>query len=74
MSIISYDKDLKFHKSSLNKEAKVKIASELVDKHDAETQNQHISRALDKILIAHRNSKLFFLLMSGPFIITLKLI
>jgi predicted membrane protein len=28
-----------------------------------------ILRAIDKILIAHRNTKLFFIMMSGPFFV-----
>lgn len=31
--------------------------------------NKWLNRSLDKIMIANRNTKLFFVLMSGPFLV-----
>ena len=33
-----------------------------------------LHRSIDKILLAHRNSKLFLIMMSGPFLITVYVI
>ena len=45
------------------------LIDEVIAEKDIESQNKVLNRALDKILIAHRNSKLFLILMSGPFLI-----
>jgi|LauGreDrversion4_2_1035121.scaffolds.fasta_scaffold230957_4 hypothetical protein len=41
----------------------------LADKKTGEQRDKALNRSLEKIMIAHRNTKLFFILMSGPFLI-----
>ena len=70
ISVKLYDKDSKFHKSALPQAKKIELAQDILEEHkDFESQNKVILRSLDKILIAHRNSKLFLFMMSGPFFI-----
>lgn len=33
-----------------------------------------LNRAVDKILLTHRNTKLFLIMMTGPFLVMLKVI
>ena len=50
------------------------MIEEIVQKNDIEGQNKIVNRSLDKILIAHRNSKLFLFMMTGPFFILFKIV
>lgn len=74
MSIVMYDKDIKYHKSSFDTLKKKDAIEKIVLNNDIDGQNKVINRALDKILIAHRNSKLFLFMMTGPFFILAKFI
>eukprot|EP00349_Pseudokeronopsis_sp_Brazil_P010099 CAMPEP_0202978984 /NCGR_PEP_ID=MMETSP1396-20130829/85260_1 /ASSEMBLY_ACC=CAM_ASM_000872 /TAXON_ID= /ORGANISM="Pseudokeronopsis sp., Strain Brazil" /LENGTH=180 /DNA_ID=CAMNT_0049718207 /DNA_START=403 /DNA_END=946 /DNA_ORIENTATION=- len=56
-------------------EKKEELAEKVIAEYaDIESQNKVFDRAINKILIAHRNTKLFLFLMSGPFYIILTLI
>jgi hypothetical protein len=64
----------KFHKKAMDKKLIYEgIDEELVTlNHEELTKKLH--RSIDKILLAHRNSKIFLVLMSGPFLIALYIV
>jgi len=70
VSPLKYDTDKKFHKKTMNRKAIYEGIDEYLSKQDHENLNQKLTRAVDKILLAHRNSKIFLVLMSGPFLIS----
>lgn len=67
----SFDSEQKFSKDTFTINQKDKVAQVLVEQSDCKEQ---LNEAVDKILLAHRNTKLFFVLMSGPFFMILSLI
>ena len=77
ISLRSYDEDKKFHKLALEPEQKQEIISEvLAESHEEggkkgekphEVQNREFGKAIDKILVAHRNTKFFLFVMSWQF-------
>ena len=70
-SVTSFDSGHKFSKDSFTLDEKVQVAKVLVEQQDLKEQ---LNEAVDKILLAHRNTKLFFVLMSGPFFLVVSLI
>jgi phosphotransacetylase len=66
ISLKSYDQDEKFHKDTFDLARKNKIADEILIEHkdDIENQNKEFYKAVDKIQIAHRNTKIFLFIMS----------
>ncbi len=59
----------------MTKEKKMEVAEEILNEEkQTDEQNKMIDRSIDKILIAHRNTKLFLFMMSGPFFITMTII
>lgn len=54
-------------KKEMKDEKKLKVINQLLDQTE-EQQAKSLFRSIDKIMIAHRNTKLFMLLMSGPFL------
>lgn len=73
MSYKSYDGKNRFAQSEMSRQEKQEDIDEMLAE-PIDKQNRMIARSLDKILIRHRNTKLFMLLMSGPVLITLKLV
>jgi hypothetical protein len=69
LSPLKYDTDKKFHKKTMTRQhIYEKIDDKLANlEHGELTKKLH--RSIDKILLAHRNSKIFLILMSGPFLI-----
>lgn len=69
LSVKSYDSDEKFHKASFDTKRKEHIAEDIIEesKGDIEKQNKEFYKAVDKIQIAHRNTKAFLFLMSWQF-------
>jgi Fe2+ transport system protein B len=77
ISLRSYDEDKKFNKAALEPEKKQDIITEvLAESHEEsakkgekpqEVQNREFGRAIDKILLAHRNTKFFLFVMSWQF-------
>lgn len=70
-SVRTFDEAQKFSKGALSFSEKQIIVKDLVDDADAKEQ---LNEAVDRILIAHRNTKLFLFLMSGPFFLGLSAI
>ena len=46
---------------------------EFLEMHDKEQRIHILHRSLEKIMLTHRNTKAFFIMMSGPFLILLLL-
>ncbi|CDW91227.1 UNKNOWN [Stylonychia lemnae] len=69
ISIKIYDDETKFHKNEFTERKKEKIAQQLIEesKEDNQVQNKEIYQSIDKILIAHRNTKMFLFVMSWQF-------
>ncbi len=70
-SVKLFDSDLKLHKRQFTNQEQVQIVEDLINDHDLKKQ---LMDAVDRILIAHRNTKLFLFLMSGPFFLFFSLI
>lgn len=70
---IGTDIKLDTKKSLSDTEVEREVSKFLEDKDDQE-RDRALQQALDKIMIAHRNTKLFLFLMSGPFLITMLLV
>uniref|UniRef100_A0A7S3FU63 Uncharacterized protein n=1 Tax=Strombidium rassoulzadegani TaxID=1082188 RepID=A0A7S3FU63_9SPIT len=56
----------KFDKDPMELVEKDKIAGEVVEK-SVEDQRKIMNMSVEKILVAHRNTRLFLFMMSGPF-------
>ena len=74
ISLRSYDKDHHFHKSALDAAKKQAIITDVIEESaevapgaEAAHQNKEFGHAIDKILIAHRNTKFFLFCMSWQF-------
>ena len=75
MSVIHYDMNNKVHKHELSREKKETIANQIVHTYaEVEDQNRLFNKALERILIVHRNTRLFLIMMSGPFLVLITLI
>jgi len=74
LSIRGYDKDEKYHKMEFGKAHINKAVEDLVDHNAVEAQNKILNKAVDRILLTHRNTGIFLLFMSGPFLFFLMLI
>ena len=70
-SVSSFDSAQKFSKGSFSAEEKKSVVDILIEQPDCKEQ---LNESIDKILLTHRNTKLFFVLMSGPFFIILSLV
>ena len=56
-------------KTELSADDKREEASDILDDYPQKFElNKALTRSIDKIMIANRNTKLFFILMSGPFL------
>ena len=64
ISVSHYDQELKFHKVVMKEAKKLEIIEEINKDSNVETQNTALKKSIDKILIAHRNTKFFLFLMS----------
>lgn len=73
-SPLKYDTDKKFHKKIMDKKEMYEGIDEALSKLNQEELKKKIHRSIDKILIAHKHSKIFLLLMSGPVLITIYII
>lgn len=68
-SPLKYDTDKKFHKKIMDRKDMYEGIDDTLSKLNQEELNKKLHRSIDKILLAHRNSKIFLILMSGPFLI-----
>jgi Fe2+ transport system protein B len=71
-SVLSFDKELKYHKKEFTKEEKTVIVDKFLS--DNKNDKEQLSSSLDRILITHRNTKLFLFMMSGPFFVMFSLL
>ncbi|CDW75442.1 UNKNOWN [Stylonychia lemnae] len=68
ISVRSYDAKMKFTKKQFSEQDKFEEAEEILNDYPTKKKlDTALSRSIDKIMIANRNTKLFFILMSGPF-------
>lgn len=56
-------------KSLTDSQLESQVKKFLEDNKTGEQRDKALNRSIEKIMIAHRNTKLFFILMSGPFLI-----
>ena len=70
-SVLLFDEANKLSKKELSQSEKQRVVDQLIEENDIKEQVDDLHDAIDRILITHRNSKLFFFLMSGPFCILL---
>ena len=70
-SLRLFDQDRKYRKTELGEDEKAIVVNQLVDENTVAEQISDLHTAIDRILILHRNTKLFFFLMSGPFCLML---
>jgi hypothetical protein len=54
-------------KDPLEFEEKEEIASELLNNNDPEQQRKILNNCIDKILVTHRNTRIFLFMLTGPF-------
>ena len=65
----TYDPTFKYTKKTLSDTQVEKEVNEFLKENPSgEKRDKALHRSLEKIMIAHRNTKLFFVLMSGPFL------
>lgn len=69
MGVIQYKNTnrLKTGKDPLEFEEKEEIASELLNNNDPEQQRKILNNCIDKILVTHRNTRIFLFMLTGPF-------
>ena len=70
MSASLFDPELRFGKDIYSLEKKEAIVRNFMDEPQF---RENIQKSVDKILLAHRNTKLFLLMMTGPFLVGMKL-
>eukprot|EP00347_Sterkiella_histriomuscorum_P021035 403335511 len=74
LSVKTYDTEKKYSKRVFTDQEKLERAQEIIEDHpNKKDLNKELTKCLDKIMIANRNTKLFFILMSGPFLVGLML-
>ena len=72
ISVSFFDEDIRFlKKEEITKEEKEEMVDNIVD--TMEDDNWQM-KSVDKILLCHRNTKLFLIMMTGPFLIGAKAI
>ena len=64
--------DGRFEKAEISIDEKTAFVEEYVKVDNEKDQEKVLHKALDKILIAHRNTKLFLFMMTGPFFLLAK--
>lgn len=69
-SVASYDSDQKRYKDALSTEQRDAVVSKLLESEDASKQ---LDKAVDKILKAHRNTKILLFMLTGPFLVFFQL-
>ena len=68
LSPTPYDTDRRFHKKTMTKQELYDSIDDKISKLSEEDMQKKLHRAIDKILLTHKNSKIFLLLLSGPFL------
>ena len=54
-------------KDPLEMEEKLEIADQLLEHNDVPHQRKILNNAVDKILVTHRNTRIFLFMLTGPF-------
>jgi len=67
--VLLFDEDKKFKKSALTDEEKTAVVDQLIEENDIKEQ---LDSGVDRILLYHRNTKLFLFMMTGPFLVILQ--
>lgn len=70
----SYNDKKRFPKKEMSTHELYEFIDDELSKLNEKELKYKLYRAVDKILLAHKNSKIFLLLMSGPVLITLYII
>ena len=65
----TYDPQFKYTKKSLSDTQVEKEVEKFIKEKTEDLRDKALYLSIDKIMIAHRNTKLFLFLMSGPFLI-----
>lgn len=71
ISLADYDKSSLVHKTAFTNNAKWDLCGKIATQKTPLEQNENIALSVNKILLAHRNTKLFLIMMSGPFFLFL---
>ena len=66
LSVLTFDEKEKAHKEESTEAEKDHVIEKLIA---GDTLKKQLDKATDKILLAHRNTKLFLFMMTGPFFI-----
>ena len=69
-SVLLFDDTNKRHKAAFTEEEKELVVSKLVEEPMA--IKEHLDSGVDRILLLHRNTKIFLFMMTGPFLIILQ--
>ena len=70
LSPLKYDPSKKFYKNELTQKELYESIDESISSLSHAELSKKIHRSVDKILLSHRNSAIFVILMSGPFLMT----
>ena len=71
-SLKPYDTTLNYSKSEFTKEEKEVVVKDFLTDHILD--KDQLNMAVDRILVAHRNTKLFLFFLSGPFFIMFSIV
>ena len=67
-SVLLFDEANKLSKKELSQSEKQRVVDQLIEENDIKEQ---LDSGVDRILLLHRNTKLFLFMMTGPFLIIL---
>jgi hypothetical protein len=68
-SVASFDQKSLVHKDALTLEEKSLVVESLLAENDKSGVAVELDRAVDKILISHRNTKILLFMLTGPFLV-----
>jgi len=68
-SVASFDQKSLVHKDALTLEEKSLVVESLLAENDKSDVAVELDRAVDKILISHRNTKILLFMLTGPFLV-----
>ena len=71
-SVLLFDKDIKHHKNLYSTEEKAAAVEKICNEAGCKEMKEELDQAVDKILLAHRNTKLFMFMLTGPFLVLLQ--
>lgn len=75
MKVASFDKKSLVHQDAFTVEEKTKLIDEIFEKSESQEQvGEWMDSSVDKILVAHRNTKIFLFMLTGPFLVILQFV